>query len=55
MQKETDADPPLVDGHATSNGYDESLFTIKGGFLVRSAKEKILIEIQNNLLGYPNR
>jgi hypothetical protein len=55
MQKELDADPPLVDAHAASNGYDESLATIKGRFLVRSTKEKILIEIQTNLLGYPHR
>jgi hypothetical protein len=50
MQKELDADPPLVDGHAASNGYDESLATIKGRFLVRSTKEKILIEIQTTYL-----
>jgi hypothetical protein len=46
MQKELDADPPFVDGYAASNGYDESFATIKGRFLVRSAKEKILIEIK---------
>jgi hypothetical protein len=44
-QKVCDSDPLFVAG-ALGNNYDQSLATIKGRFLVRSAKEKVLTELK---------